>query len=143
MKLNELKAAKGSRSSRTRLGRGLGSKGKTSGRGQKGQKARGKTRIGFEGGQMPLYRQIPKRGFTNFNRKVLAIVNLADLDNFDDGSEVTPDVLIQAGMIKGSNDGVKVLADGKLTKKLTVKANKFSKSAEKAIEDAGGKAEVI
>ncbi|USS88474.1 50S ribosomal protein L15 [Fructilactobacillus hinvesii] len=143
MKLDELKAAAGSRSSRTRKGRGLGSKGKTSGRGQKGQKARGKTRLGFEGGQMPLYRRIPKRGFTNINRKDIVIVNVNELNAFDNGAEVTPEALVETGIIRNLKDGIKVLGNGQLDKKLTVQANKFSASAKKAIEDAGGKAEVI
>ena len=143
MKLNELKYAEGSRSERTRKGRGRSSKGKTSGRGQKGQKARGKTRLGFEGGQMPLYRRIPKRGFTNINRKDIVIVNVEELNVFDNGVEVTPELMIEAGIIKNVKDGVKVLGEGKLEKKLTVLANRFSESAKKAIEDAGGKAEVI
>ncbi|UQS86366.1 50S ribosomal protein L15 [Nicoliella spurrieriana] len=143
MKLNELKAAEGSRSSRSRIGRGRGSKGKTAGRGQKGQKARSKTRLGFEGGQMPLYRQMPKRGFSNINRKEYAVVNLASLNQFDDGADVTPESLADAGLVKNVKFGIKVLGDGDLTKKLTVKANKFSKSAQSAIENAGGKIEVI
>ena len=144
MKLNELKPATGSRSKRLRKGRGLSSgHGFTSGRGTKGQKAHGKTRLGFEGGQMPLYRQIPKRGFTNINRKEYAIVNLASLNKFDDGTEVTPQVLMENGIVKNLKSGVKVLGSGKLTKKLTVKANKFSASAVSAIEAAGGKTEVM
>ena len=137
MKLNELKPAAGSRSKRLRKGRGLSSgHGFTSGRGTKGQKAHGKTRLGFEGGQMPLYRQIPKRGFTNINRKEYAIVNLASLNKFDDGTEVTPQLLMESGLVKN-------LKSGKLEKKLTVKANKFSASAVSAIEAAGGKTEVM
>lgn len=144
MKLNELKPAEGSRSKRLRKGRGLSSgHGFTSGRGTKGQKAHGKTRLGFEGGQMPLYRQIPKRGFTNINRKEYAIVNLSTLDRFEDGTEVTPQVLMENGIVKNLKSGVKVLGSGKLTKKLTVKANKFSASAVSAIEAAGGKTEVM
>ncbi|KRN58243.1 50S ribosomal protein L15 [Limosilactobacillus secaliphilus] len=144
MKLNELKPSAGSRFKRLRRGRGLSSgHGFTSGRGTKGQKARGKTRLGFEGGQMPLYRQKPKRGFTSMNHKDFALVNLAALNRFDDGAEVTPDAMVEAGMIKNTKNGVKVLGSGKLTKKLTVKANKFSASAAKAIEAAGGKTEVI
>lgn len=144
MKLNELKPAAGSRSKRLRKGRGLSSgHGFTSGRGTKGQKAHGKTRLGFEGGQMPLYRQIPKRGFTNINRKEYAIVNLAALNKFDDGTEVTPQVLVENGVVKNLKSGVKVLGSGKLEKKLTVKANKFSASAVSAIEAAGGKTEVM
>lgn len=144
MKLNELKPAAGSRFKRLRKGRGLSSgHGFTSGRGTKGQKAHGKTRLGFEGGQMPLYRQMPKRGFSNINRKEYAIVNLTTLNRFDDGAEVTPAVLLENGVIKNVKSGVKILGNGKLTKKLTVKANKFSASAVKAIEAAGGKAEVM
>ena len=144
MKLNELKPAEGSRSKRLRKGRGLSSgHGFTSGRGTNGQKAHGKTRLGFEGGQMPLYRQIPKRGFTNINRKEYAIVNLTALNKFDDGAEVTPEVLVENGIVKNLKSGVKVLGSGKLEKKLTVKANKFSASAVSAIEAAGGKTEVM
>ncbi|MCT3188910.1 50S ribosomal protein L15 [Limosilactobacillus reuteri] len=144
MKLNELKPATGSRSKRLRKGRGLSSgHGFTSGRGTKGQKAHGKTRLGFEGGQMPLYRQIPKRGFTNINRKEYAIVNLASLNKFDDGTEVTPQLLMESGLVKNLKSGIKVLGSGKLEKKLTIKANKFSASAVSAIEAAGGKTEVM
>ena len=144
MKLNELKPAAGSRSKRLRKGRGLSSgHGFTSGRGTKGQKAHGKTRLGFEGGQMPLYRQIPKRGFTNINSKEYAIINLSTLDRFEDGTEVTPQLLMESGIVKNLKSGVKVLGNGKLTKKLTVKANKFSASAVSAIEAAGGKTEVM
>lgn len=144
MKLNELKPAAGSRSKRLRKGRGLSSgHGFTSGRGTKGQKAHGKTRLGFEGGQMPLYRQIPKRGFTNINRKEYAIVNLASLNKFDDGTEVTPQLLMESGLVKNLKRGIKILGSGKLEKKLTVKANKFSASAVSAIEAAGGKTEVM
>ena len=144
MKLNELKPAAGSRSKRLRKGRGLSSgHGFTSGRGTKGQKAHGKTRLGFEGGQMPLYRQIPKRGFTNINRKEYAIVNLASLNKFDDGTEVTPQLLMESGLVKNLKSGIKILGNGKLEKKFTVKANKFSASAVSAIEAAGGKTEVM
>ena len=144
MKLNELKPAAGSRSKRLRKGRGLSSgHGFTSGRGTKGQKAHGKTRLVFEGGQMPLYRQIPKRGFTNINRKEYAIVNLASLNKFDDGTEVTPQLLMESGLVKNLKSGIKILGSGKLEKKLTVKANKFSASAVSAIEAAGGKTEVM
>ena len=144
MKLNELKPAAGSRSKRLRKGRGLSSgHGFTSGRGTKGQKAHGKTRLGFEGGQMPLYRQIPKRGFTNINRKEYAIVNLASLNKFDDGTEVTPQLLMESGLVKNLKSVIKILGSGKLEKKLTVKANKFSASAVSAIEAAGGKTEVM
>ena len=137
MKLHELKPAEGSRQVRNRVGRGTSSgNGKTAGRGQKGQKARsgGGVRLGFEGGQTPLFRRLPKRGFTNINRKDYAVVNLDTLNRFEDGTEVTPVVLKEAGI---------VLADGELTKKLTVKAAKFSKSAQEAIEAAGGSIEVI
>ena len=144
MKLNELKPAAGSRSKRLRKGRGLSSgHGFTSGRGTKGQRAHGKPRLGFEGGQMPLYRQIPKRGFTNINRKEYAIVNLASLNKFDDGTEVTPQLLMESGLVKNLKSGIKILGSGKLEKKLTVKANKFSASAVSAIEAAGGKTEVM
>ena len=144
MKLNELKPAAGSRSKRLRKGRGLSSgHGFTSGRGTKGQKAHGKTRLGFEGGQMPLYRQIPKRGFTNINRKEYAIINLSTLDRFEDGTEVTPQLLMESGLVKNLKSGIKILGSGKLEKKLTVKANKFSASAVSAIEAAGGKTEVM
>ncbi|XRC40196.1 50S ribosomal protein L15 [Lactiplantibacillus plantarum] len=143
MKLHELTPSEGSRFSRRRIGRGDSSgQGKTSGRGQKGQKARGKVRVGFEGGQMPLYRRIPKRGFTNINRKEYAVVNLDGLNRFDSGAEVTPESLKEAGLVKKSS-AVKVLGNGKLNKKLTVKASKFSATAVAAIEAAGGKTEVI
>ncbi|AEV95519.1 50S ribosomal protein L15 [Pediococcus claussenii] len=144
MKLNELKPSEGSRKARKRIGRGTSSgTGKTAGRGQKGQKARSKVRLGFEGGQMPLYRRIPKRGFTNINRKEYAVVNLDRLNVFDDGAEVTPEALLKAGIISKSLSGVKILGNGEVSKKLTVKANKFSESAVKSIEAAGGKTEVI
>lgn len=145
MKLNELQPSEGSRFTRSRKGRGRSAgNGKTAGRGQKGQKARGKTRLGFEGGQMPLYRRIPKRGFTNMNRKEYALVNLSTLnDHFEDGAEVTAAALIEAGVVKNEKDGIKVLGNGEISKKLTVKAQKFSASASAAIEAAGGKAEVI
>ncbi|MDS1014987.1 50S ribosomal protein L15 [Lentilactobacillus buchneri] len=144
MKLNELKAAEGSRSLRTRKGRGRSAgKGKTAGRGQKGQKARSKTRVGFEGGQMPLYRRIPKRGFNNINRKEYAVVNVVKLESFDNGTEVTPELLQQSGLVKNAKSGIKILGEGELTKKLTVKANKFSKAAQSVIENADGKIEVV
>ena len=144
MKLNELKPSEGSRTSRKRIGRGDSSgNGKTAGRGQKGQKARGKVRLGFEGGQMPLYRRIPKRGFTNINRKEYAIVNLDALNVFDEGAEITPEALLKAGIIKKQLSGVKILGNGEVSNKFTVKAQKFSASAVKAIEAAGGKTEVI
>lgn len=148
MKLHELKPNKGGAVKATkRLGRGTGSgQGKTAGKGHKGQNARsgGGTRPGFEGGQMPIYRRLPKRGFTNIFTKEYATVNISDLnDRFEDGAEVTPQSLKEAGIIKKLNDGVKILGDGNLDKKLTVKANKFSKSAAEKIEANGGKVEVI
>lgn len=144
MKLHELKPAEGSRQVRNRVGRGTSSgNGKTAGRGQKGQKARSKVRLGFEGGLMPLFRRMPKRGFNNINRKEYAIVNLETLNKFEDGAEVTPALMVEAGIVKNEKDGVKVLGNGELNKKLTVKANKFSASAKAAIEAAGGQAEVM
>ena len=144
MKLHELKPAEGSRQVRNRVGRGTSSgNGKTAGRGQKGQKARSKVRLGFEGGQMPLFRRMPKRGFNNINRKEYAIVNLETLNKFEDGAEVTPALMVEAGIVKNEKDGVKVLGNGELNKKLTVKANKFSASAKAAIDAAGGQAEVM
>ena len=144
MNLNELQPAAGSRKMRNRVGRGTSSgNGKTSGRGQKGQKARGKVRLGFEGGQMPLYRRIPKRGFTNISRKEFAVVNLEKLNAFADGTEITPALLIESGVVKNQKSGIKVLAVGQLDKKLTVKAHKFSGAAKAAIEQAGGTTEVI
>jgi len=146
MKLHELKAAPGSRKAPKRKGRGTATgQGKTAGRGQDGQNSRsgGGVRLGFEGGQMPLYRRIPKRGFTNIWREEPAIVNIGDLNVFDDGAEVTMELLKEKGLVKKPDSGLKVLGNGKLEKKLTVKANKFSKSAAAAIEQAGGKAEVI
>lgn len=146
MKLHELQPAEGSRQVRNRVGRGTSSgNGKTSGRGQKGQKARsgGGVRLGFEGGQTPLFRRLPKRGFTNVNRKEYAVINLDVLNRFEDGAEVTPVALVEAGIVKNEKAGIKVLANGELTKKLTVKAAKFSKAAQDAIEAAGGSIEVI
>ena len=146
MKLHELKAAPGSRKAPKRKGRGTATgQGKTAGRGMNGQNSRsgGGVRLGFEGGQMPLYRRIPKRGFTNIWRVEPAIVNVGDLNIFDEGAEVTAEALKEKGLIKKTDSGLKVLGDGKLEKKLTVKANKFSKSAIEMIEQAGGKAEVI
>ncbi|WP_308583932.1 50S ribosomal protein L15 [uncultured Leuconostoc sp.] len=144
MNLNELQPAAGSRKLRNRVGRGTSSgNGKTSGRGQKGQKARGKVRLGFEGGQMPLYRRIPKRGFTNISRKEFAVVNLEKLNAFADGTEITPALLIESGVVKNQKSGIKVLAVGQLDKKLTVKAHKFSGAAKAAIDQAGGTTEVI
>ena len=146
MKLNEMKANKGARFTSNRVGRGQGSgNGKTSGRGQKGQNSRsgGGVAIGFEGGQTPLFKRIPKRGFTNINRKEYAVVNVESLNVFEDGATVNFEVLKAAGIIKKELDGVKILGDGKLEKKLNVQAAKFSKTALKAIEEAGGKAEVL
>ena len=144
MKLHELKPAEGSRQLRNRVGRGTSSgNGKTAGRGQKGQKARSKVRVGFEGGQMPLFRRMPKRGFKNVNSKDYAIVNLETLNKFEDGTEVTPALLVETRVVKDEKDGIKVLGNGELTKKLTVKASKFSASAKAAIEAAGGTAEVM
>ena len=146
MKLHELHPAEGSRHVRNRVGRGSSSgNGKTSGRGQKGQKSRsgGGVRLGFEGGQTPLFMRLPKRGFTNINRKEYAIVNLDVLNRFEDGAEVTPTTLIEAGIVKDAKSGIKILGNGELTKKLSVKAAKFSKSAITAIEAAGGSVEVI
>ncbi|WP_423408724.1 50S ribosomal protein L15 [Heyndrickxia sp. MSNUG] len=146
MKLHELKPAEGSRKERKRLGRGIGSgQGKTAGKGHKGQNARsgGGVRLGFEGGQTPLFRRLPKRGFTNINRKEYAVVNLDALNVFEDGTEVTPELLIETGLVKKELAGVKILAKGSLDKKLTVKAHKFSSTAKEAIEAAGGQTEVI
>ena len=146
MDLSSLKPAEGAVSSDNfRRGRGHGSgNGKTAGKGHKGQKARsGAPRPGFEGGQMPLYRRIPKRGFTCRNHKEIVAINLAALDRFEDGSEVTVATLIEAGIVKNPRDGVKILGNGELTKKLTVKVNAFSKSAVEKIEALGGKAEVM
>lgn len=146
MKLNELKATEGARSTKKRIGRGLGSgNGKTSGKGQKGQNSRsgGGVAIGFEGGQTPFFKRMPKRGFTNFTRKEYAIVNVEDLNKFEDGVTVDFAAVKAAGLVKKELDGLKVLGNGKLEKKLTVKAVKFSASAKKAIEEAGGTAEVL
>lgn len=146
MKLNELKHAEGAKTPHYRKGRGLGTgNGKNAGSGNKGQNSRtgGGVRPGFEGGQNPLYRRLPKFGFHNGGRVEFAIVNLSSLNVFDDGTVVTPTLLIEKGLVKKELDGVKILGNGTLSKKLTVKANKFSKSAEKAIVNAGGKVEVI
>ncbi|MCT4597407.1 MAG: 50S ribosomal protein L15 [Vallitalea sp.] len=146
MNLTELKPAEGSRKSCSRKGRGHGSgNGKTAGRGQDGQKSRsgGGVRPGFEGGQMPLYRRLPKRGFTCRNSKEIVAINVDVLNRFRAGSTVTVETLIEKGVIKNPKDGVKILGNGELTKKLTIKVNAFSKSAVEKIEAAGGKAEVI
>jgi len=147
MRLNDLHPAPGSTHSRKRIGRGLGSgQGKTAGKGHKGQKARAgrSPRLGFEGGQTPLYRRLPqRRGFTALNHKEFAIVNLDDLERFDAGTEVTPEVLLASGIVRKVMDGVKILGYGELTKALTVKAHKFSKSAEEKVKAVGGSAEVL
>jgi large subunit ribosomal protein L15 len=146
MKLHELQPSKGAVKNRKRVGRGTGSGlGTTAGRGMNGQNSRsgGGVRPGFEGGQMPLFRRIPKRGFTNVFKKDWAIVNVEALNAFEDGTVVTPAMLVEAGAIKKIKDGVKILGDGELQKKVTVQANKFTKSAMEKIEAAGGKAEVI
>lgn len=146
MNLSSLKPAEGSKQSDNfRRGRGHGSgNGKTAGKGHKGQKARsGATRPGFEGGQMPLYRRIPKRGFTCRNSKEIIGVNVSSLERFDNGAEVSVATLVEQGIVRNPKDGVKILGNGELTKKLTVKANAFSESAIAKIEAAGGKAEVI
>ena len=146
MKLNELSPAEGASKNAFRVGRGIGSgNGKTSGKGHKGQKARsgGGVRPGFEGGQMPLVRRIPKRGFTNIFAKPLAQVNVKDLNRFDDGAVVDAEALKKAGLVKKAPYGVKILAEGELSKKLTVKASAFSEAAKQKIEAAGGTTEVI
>ncbi len=147
MKLNCMYAPEGAKQTRKRVGRGTGSGlGKTSGKGHKGQNARsgGGVRPGFEGGQLPLFRRLPKRGFKNaLFKTTYAVINLSDLDKFDDGAVVTPELLKEMGLLKKQLDGVKVLGNGKLTKKITVKANKFSDAALREIEKIGGKAEVI
>lgn len=146
MKLHELKSNEGSRTNRKRVGRGMASgHGKTSGKGHKGQKARsgGGTRLGFEGGQTPLFQRLPKRGFTNINRKEYAIVNLDTLNRFDDNTDITPELLLETGVVSKAKSGIKVLGNGTVNKKLNVKAHKFSTAAKEAIEAAGGKTEVI
>ncbi|KAA0948603.1 50S ribosomal protein L15 [Sporosarcina sp. ANT_H38] len=146
MKLHTMKPAAGSRTKRKRIGRGIGSGfGKTSGRGHGGQNSRsgGGVRLGFEGGQIPLFQRLPKRGFTNINRKDYAIVNLDTLNRFDEGTEVTPELLIESGIVSNAKSGIKILGNGILEKKITVKAHKFSASAKEAIEKAGGQTEVI
>ena len=146
MKLHELKYTEGARQDSKRLGRGQGSgQGKTAGKGHKGQGARsgGGVALGFEGGQTPIYRRIPKRGFTNVNRVEYAIVNVEQLNRFENGVEVSPELLIETGLVKKEYNGIKILCVGTLEKKLTVKAHKFSKSAVTLIEQAGGKVEVI
>ncbi len=147
MKLHELKPSEGAFKTSKRLGRGVASgHGKTSGKGHKGQNARsgGGVRPGFEGGQLPLFRRLPKRGFSNaMFKKEYATINVSDLDKFEDGAVVTPELLKEMGILKKQLSGVKVLGNGELTKKITVKAHKFSSSAIEKIESKGGKAEVI
>ncbi len=146
MKLHELEVSAGSRKARKRVGRGTSSGyGKTAGRGQKGQLSRsgGKTRIGFEGGQMPLFRRMPKRGFNNINRKEYAIVSLSDLNQFEAGSTIDAQALLDSKIIKKQLAGIKLLANGKLDKNLTVKVSKVSEAAKQAVEAAGGSVEVI
>jgi len=146
MRLHELRPAEGAKKSPKRIGRGTGSGwGKTAGKGQKGQNSRsgGGVRPGFEGGQMPLYRRLPKRGFTNIFAKEYTCINVDRLNIFEDGTVVTPELLRESGMAKRVNDGIKILGNGNIEKKLTVKANKISKAAAKKIKAAGGKVEVI
>jgi len=146
MKLHELQPAEGSRHTRKRIGRGIGSgTGKTAGKGHKGQNSRsgGGVRLGFEGGQNPLFRRLPKRGFNNINRKEFSIVSLDALNRFEEGTVVTPELLLATGVISALRDGVKVLANGELTVKLTVKAHKFSGAAAEKIAQVGGTTEVI
>ena len=147
MELNELKYTTGSNKNRKRVGRGIGTgHGKTSGRGQKGQNSRsgGGVRVGFEGGQNPLVYRIAKRGFNNYEFATrYAVINISDLEKFEEGAEITPELLKEMGIVKDMKDGLKVLGNGELTKKLTVNANKFSKVAKEKIENAGGKAKVI
>lgn len=144
--LNELKPVPGARHERKRIGRGIGSgNGKTAGKGNKGQNARsgGGVRPGFEGGQLPLFQRLPKRGFHNINHVEYSVVNVEDLNVFADNTVVDTKALQEAGLVKKVNDGVKILGNGKLTKKLTVKANKFSQKAREAIVEAGGTVEVM
>lgn len=146
MKLHEMSVVPGSKKVRTRVGRGLGSgNGKTAGKGMKGQNSRsgGGTRPGFEGGQMPLYRLLPKRGFKNIFAKQYAEVNVSALNRFENGTVVDPVALVEAGILKNVRDGIRVLGNGDLEKSLTVKAQGFTKSAQQKIEAAGGKVEVI
>ncbi len=146
MNLHELSPAEGSKKSSKRIGRGHGSGwGKTAGKGHKGQKARsgGSIRPGFEGGQMPLQRRVPKRGFNNIFAKNIVAINVSALEAFDDGAEVTTEAIIEKGIVKKSYDGIKILGNGTLTKKLNVKVAAYSESAKQKIEAAGGKAEVV
>ena len=146
MKLNELSPAKGSRKAPNRLGRGVGSgTGKTAGRGTKGFNSRsgGGVRPGYEGGQMPLHRRLPKRGFANIFRKNIAVINIRDLKRFDKGSVVDEAALVQAGLVSGKRDGIKLLAHGEIDYALDIKISKISQSAREKVEAAGGKVEVI
>lgn len=146
MKLENLQYTEGSRATKYRKGRGIGSgNGKTAGKGHKGQNARsgGGVATGFEGGQMPLWRRLPKRGFKNVNSKKYAVINVNDLNKFDEGTVVSPALLKESGLVGKEFDGVKILGNGKLSKKLTVQANKFSASAKEAITSVGGVVEVI
>jgi len=146
MKLHELKAVPGATRAPKRKGRGTGTgNGTTAGRGMNGQRSRsgGRVRPGFEGGQMPLYRRIPKRGFTNLWGTEYSVLNVSDLNRFENGATVTPETIKEAGLVKQVKDGIKILGNGDLEKNLTVQAHKFSKTAIEKIESAGGKAEVI
>lgn len=146
MKLNELSPPSGSRKSRRRLGRGVGSgRGKTAGRGTKGQNSRsgGGVRPGFEGGQMPIQRRLPKRGFTNIFQKKIVAINIRDLKRFESGAVVDEAALVRAGLVKGQRDGIKLLGHGDINIPLTIKVNSISKSAKAKIESAGGKVEVV
>jgi large subunit ribosomal protein L15 len=146
MKLNELSPPKGSRRPRKRVGRGVGSgKGKTAGRGTKGYNSRsgGGVRPGFEGGQMPIHRRLPKRGFTNIFKKKIAVINIRDLSKFESGSVVDEAELVRVGLVKGSRDGIKLLGHGEIKTPLTIKINMLSKSAREKIIQAGGKVEVL
>lgn len=141
MKLHELTYTKGARHTKKRIGRGTGSgTGKTAGRGMKGQNSRsgGGVRPGFEGGQTPLFQRLPKRGFTNYTRKEYTIINLDVLNRFEDGTKITPELLVESGLAKQVKAGIKILGEGSLEKKLEISAHKFSKSAKEAIENAGG-----
>lgn len=146
MKLNELSPSKGSTQNRKRVGRGVGSgRGKTAGRGSKGHNSRsgGGVRPGFEGGQMPIHRRLPKRGFTNIFKKQFAIVNIQDLDRFETGSVVDEAALVRVGLVKGKRDGIKLLGKGEISNPLTIKVHKVSKTAKEKIEAAGGQLEAL
>lgn len=146
LELHGLKPSKGANRKKKRVGRGPGSgTGKTAARGHKGQKSRSgySERAGFEGGQMPLYRRLPKRGFTNIFAKKFVVLNVRDLNRFEDGETISPETLVDVGYVKKTNDGLRILGQGELERKLTVRAHHFTESARKKIEAAGGKAEVI